>query len=405
MIRRLGPAFVLLAAIGFPAAAAAPAPSEELKALRSKLEALKKDIARGETSHSETIEALKAAETAISDANRKLTELGASKDEVDAQLASLRTQHGEVEQRLVRQRMLAARLVHQHYTAAPAGALQALAAGQNPNDLARTSTYLGYVARARREILEALHKDSESLRSLEKQAAARQVELNDIHQARLAERKRLEAERANRTQALTRIAATISRQKQEAGALAKDEARLTKLVEDLARMLAARKAKPAPARKPPAATAPTTPAPTPSYLPPSSGDSLFEQLKGRLQMPVRGELVGRFGSPRSDSGLSWRGLFIQAPAGREVKAVAPGRVVFADWLRGFGNLLIVDHGDGFMSLYGNNETLIGRLGEPVRSGETVAIVGASGGNTVSGLYFELRHQGRPFDPLGWLNLK
>lgn len=407
MIRRLGPAFVMLAAVGFPAAAAAPAPapSEELKALRSKLEALKKDIARGESSRSETTEALKAAETAISDANRKLTELGASKDEVDAQLETLRAQHGEVEQRLVRQRMLAARLVHQHYTAAPAGALQALAAGQNPNDLARTSTYLGYVARARREILEALHKDSESLRSLEKQAAARQVELNDIHQARLAERKRLEAERANRTQALTRIAATISRQKQEAGALAKDEARLTKLVEDLARMLAARKAKPAPARKPPAATAPTTPAPTPSYSPPSSGDSLFEQLKGRLQMPVRGELVGRFGSPRSDSGLSWRGLFIQAPAGREVKAVASGRVVFADWLRGFGNLLIVDHGDGFMSLYGNNETLIGRIGEPVRSGETVAIVGASGGNTVSGLYFELRHQGRPFDPLGWLNLK
>jgi septal ring factor EnvC (AmiA/AmiB activator) len=98
-------------------------------------------------------------------------------------------------------------------------------------------------------------------------------------------------------------------------------------------------------------------------------------------------------------------LFIQAPTGREVKAVAPGRVVFADWLRGFGNLLILDHGDGFMSLYGNNETLIGRIGEPVRGGDTVAIVGASGGNTVSGLYFELRHQGRPFDPLGWLNLK
>lgn len=404
MMRRLGWTLALFAALGEPAAAGAP-PTEELKALRSKLETLKKDIARSETSRSETTEALRAAETAISDANRKLAELGTSKDEVDAQLESLRTRHGEVEQRLARQRTLAARLLHQHYTAAPAGTLQALAAGQNPNDLARTSTYLTYVARARREILDGLRKDSESLRALEKQTAMRQAELNDIHQARLAERKRLETERANRKRALTTIAATITRQKQEAGALAKDEARLTKLVEDLARMLAARRAKPATTRKPPAATAPTTPAPTPAYAPPTSGDSLFEQLKGRLQMPVRGELVGRFGSPRSDSGLSWRGLFIQAPAGREVRAVAPGRVVFADWLRGFGNLLILDHGDGFMSLYGNNETLIGRIGELVRSGETVAIVGASGGNTVSGLYFELRHQGRPFDPLGWLNLK
>jgi septal ring factor EnvC (AmiA/AmiB activator) len=132
-------------------------------------------------------------------------------------------------------------------------------------------------------------------------------------------------------------------------------------------------------------------------------------LRGKLAPPVQGEVAARFGSPRrTEAGVNaptWKGVFIRAAAGQEVVAVAAGRVVFADWLRGFGNLLILDHGDGFMSLYGNNETLIGRIGEPVRGGDTVAIVGASGGNTVSGLYFELRHQGRPFDPLGWLNLK
>ncbi len=403
MIRLLGCAFVLLLSTGEPVGAAAPAPSEELKALRAKLEAIKNDIARSETSRNETTAALKAAETAISDANRKLTELGASKEEIDAHLDSLRSQRNEVEKRLDKQRGLAARLVHQHYTAAPAGALQALAAGQNPNELARTTTYLGYIAGARREILDALRRDGEALRGLEQETATRQAELNAIQQARLAERRRLESERENRKQVLTRIAATIDHQRQTADALAKDEARLAKLVEDLARMLAARKAKGAQARKPPSAPAPAPSSPSPP--PAATGHSVFEQLKGRLQMPVRGELVGRFGSPRSDSGASWRGLFIQAPTGREVKAVAPGRVVFADWLRGFGNLLILDHGDGFMSLYGNNETLIGRIGEPVRGGDTVAIVGASGGNTVSGLYFELRHQGRPFDPLGWLNLK
>jgi septal ring factor EnvC (AmiA/AmiB activator) len=153
------------------------------------------------------------------------------------------------------------------------------------------------------------------------------------------------------------------------------------------------------ARKPAPRPAPSTRAPEPRTGAP------FEQLKGRLHVPVRGQVTERFGSPRADSGLSWRGLFIEAPAGREVKAVAAGRVVFADWLRGFGNLLILDHGDGFMSLYGNNETLMSQVGEPVRSGDTVATVGSTGGNTASGLYFELRYQGKPFDPLGWLNLE
>ena len=141
-------------------------------------------------------------------------------------------------------------------------------------------------------------------------------------------------------------------------------------------------------------------------LPDTSGDgNPFSELKGRLNLPVRGELRNRFGSPREDSGLSWKGLFIAAPAGQDVKAIAAGRIVFADWLRGFGNLLIIDHGDGYMSLYGNNESLYKQVGEASRGGETVAAVGNSGGNMDSGLYFEIRYQGKAFDPLGWVNLR
>lgn len=408
MKRLLGNGLALLILASSAAGAAAPAPSEELKALRSKLEALKRDIARSESSRTEAADALKSSEQAISESNRKLSELAAAKSEVDRQIEELRTQQDAVEKRLGKQRELAARLVYQQYTAPPAAALQALTSGQNPSAVARTSVYLDYIAHARREILDGLRKDSETLRSLGEETAKRQAELAGIQQAQTAERKRLDSERANHKQVLAGIAAQIHRQRQEAGALERDEKRLTKLVQDIARLLAARKPPPAPPRKPDAPTVGIAPsAPPPPSPPPrsASGDSLFEQLKGRLLMPVRGELAGRFGSPRSDSGMSWRGLFIQAPAGREVKAVAAGRVVFADWLRGFGNLLILDHGDGFMSLYGYNESLIGRIGDPVKGGDTVATVGSSGGNTVTGLYFELRHQGRPFDPMGWLNLK
>jgi septal ring factor EnvC (AmiA/AmiB activator) len=99
----------------------------------------------------------------------------------------------------------------------------------------------------------------------------------------------------------------------------------------------------------------------------------------------------------------WKGLFLRASASQSVKAVAAGRVVFADWLRGFGNLLIVDHGDGYMSLYGNNETLLKQVGDTLRGGDTIAAVGNSGGNEESGLYFELRHEGNPIDPMKWVS--
>ena len=110
----------------------------------------------------------------------------------------------------------------------------------------------------------------------------------------------------------------------------------------------------------------------------------------------RGSVIGRFGAPREGSG-TWKGLFIRAGQGSEVKAIAEGRVVFAEWMRGFGNLLIIDHGDAYLSIYGNNDSLLKQVGDAVKGGDTVASVGNSGGNPETGLYFELRHQGQALD--------
>jgi len=135
------------------------------------------------------------------------------------------------------------------------------------------------------------------------------------------------------------------------------------------------------------------------------GGKPFPELKGDLRLPVKGELTNRYGSPRVDGGTTWKGLFIRSQEGEPVRAIAPGRVVYADWLRGFGNLLILDHGEGYMSLYGNNETLLKQVGDAVKGGDVVASVGNSGGNPDSGVYFELRHKGSPLDPLNWVSLK
>jgi septal ring factor EnvC (AmiA/AmiB activator) len=133
-------------------------------------------------------------------------------------------------------------------------------------------------------------------------------------------------------------------------------------------------------------------------------DGVFAALRGKLRLPVRGDLLIKFGSKRGD-GPNSKGLFIRAAEGADVKAVAGGRVVFADWLRGFGNLIIVDHGSQYMTIYGNNQSVLKHAGDVVKAGDVIASTGNSGGNEQSGLYFEMRHQGRAFDPLDWVTIR
>ena len=135
----------------------------------------------------------------------------------------------------------------------------------------------------------------------------------------------------------------------------------------------------------------------------SNASGAFARLRGKLLRPATGVIAGRFGARRDDSQTTWKGMFIRAAEGADVRAVAAGEVVFADWLRGYGNLLIIDHNDDFLSVYGNNQALLADIGQKVGAGATVATVGTSGGQPESGLYFELRHQGRAFDPAKWLS--
>jgi len=157
--------------------------------------------------------------------------------------------------------------------------------------------------------------------------------------------------------------------------------------------------KPAPAPAPEDDTPPAKAADI--ALAPAAPAGAFASLKGQLRAPVAGKVAAKFGSKRGD-GPSWKGVFIRTAEGADVHAVAGGRVVFADWLRGFGNLIIVDHGGQYMSIYGNNQSLLKRAGDIVKAGDPIASAGNSGGNEESGLYFELRHQGAAFDPAGWV---
>ncbi|MGH8750143.1 MAG: murein hydrolase activator EnvC family protein [Burkholderiales bacterium] len=364
---------------------------EELKQLRGRIEALQKELAGAQDEKAEAADALKESERAISEANRKLYDLNRQQREVNSALTALQSQSQQADANLRNQQQLLEKLLYQAYIGQQPDYLALLLNGRNPDQLARQLLYYSYISRARADLIGKLRSGLERLNSLSEQTREKSDELKAIQREQTAQKRQLEKEKAQQQKVLVRASRQISQQRREIGTLQRNEKRLTRLVERLAKILAEKKKPPRLANK---------------QLPDAALDfSPFRELKGKLNLPVKGELANRFGSPRSDSGLIWKGLFIVSPNGQEVKAIAAGRVVYADWLRGFGNLLILDHGTGYMSLYGNNESLYKQVGDQIHAGDTIAAVGNSGGNPDSGLYFEMRHQGKPFDPLTWVTVK
>jgi len=377
--------------LSLPIHAAPKAGKEDLKQLRNRIEALQKELASKEESKSEAADALRESERAISDANRKLAELAREQREASNLLNQLQAQSGQIKSNIEAQQTQLGQLLYRQYLGGQQEYLRLLLNQQDPNQVARELHYYGYLSRARAQGIKTLRLNLGQLDALTLESREKSAEIAAIQAEQAAQKKHLEREKTEHKKLLTRISSQVDKQRREIGKLKRDETRLSRLVEKIGKLLSRRES-----------AAPLSNNRLPDA---STGSSPFASLKGRLSLPVRGELVNRFGSPRSDGGVTWKGLFIRSSSGSEVKAIANGQVVFADWLRGFGNLMIVDHGGSYMSLYGNNETLYKQVGDTLQGGDLIATVGNSGGNPDSGLYFELRHQGKPFDPLSWVTIK
>ena len=369
------------------------APKEDLSSLRERIRALQKGVESAEDKKADVTDALKQSEQAISNANRKLRELEQQQENVSATLDQVQRESRDTQGSIGKQQALLSRLLYHYRLYGQRDPLKILLNQQDPNQAARQLHYYTYLSRARATLIGNLRGNLAHSQELARLYQEKNAELQQVKSEQTRQKAQLEQDKKARKTVLTRINQQITTQRHEIGRLQRDEKRLTNLIERLSRLA---RAKPKP-KKSTALQNRSLPAPGPS-------DSVFQQLKGKLRLPVRGELISRFGSPREDSGATWKGLFIKSPAGQEVKCIANGTVVFSDWLRGFGNIVIVDHGDGYMSLYGNNETLYKQAGEAVRAGDAIAAVGNSGGIAETGLYFEIRYQSRPFDPLGWVRL-
>jgi septal ring factor EnvC (AmiA/AmiB activator) len=375
---------------------------ERQEELRVRLEKLRSDLAKTEGARGEAADALRDTESAISEANRGLRELAARRSAAQADLASLEAQSLRLDRQIQRQQGDLSRLLYHQYLAGDNDALQLWLGGQDPNAVARDSHFLTLLAQAKAGLIVELRNSQDEKQKLLASQRDKAAELADIEQHQQEQRAALQTQQKQRQAVLGQIGSKVKAQRHEIEALRRNDQRLSKLIDDLAKIVA----KPQRRKTSHRATTPDQPGKLPPKgdgLDPAAIDSEFARLRGHLPPPVRGEIANRYGTPRAEGGTLWKGIFIRSSEGDDVHAVAGGQVVYADWLRGFGNLLIIDHGDGFLSIYGNNQSLLRQAGDAVRGGDSVATVGNSGGNQESGLYFELRHQGRPFDPARWVS--
>jgi murein hydrolase activator len=407
---------------------------DELKSLRDQIRSLQSEISKGEEDRGEAADQLADSERAISGAQRRLREIVGEKQAVEAEVQRLRAEHERLEGELTAARKQLGTTLYRIYVEGGEAGARRMLGGKDPNQMSRDAYYLQKIAEERAAAIQDARLALANLQQIQADAEARREQLLGLETERSSEQRRLLDERAKRKTVLVEVAERVSAQRREMQTLQRSQVRLEKLLVGLERIAREQAAKAARAAASSAAAqaaassaaragaqssrrsearssiqasseaAPQRAGIADRVAEAGAPTADFAQLQGRLRWPVKGELFGRFGAPRSEGG-QWRGVFIRAAEGSEVRAVADGKVAYADWLRGFGNLIIVDHGNGYMTIYGNNDSLYKTPGQSVKTGEAIASVGASGGQEESGLYFEIRHRGQPTDPSRWVAAK
>lgn len=356
--------------------------AEQRRALQGQIQALQKKLEAQQSRYKSTADELRSIETAISDASRQLQQLESKQRELAASLKELESDLAAQTKALANDKQALADQMRAQYRSG-LSPWSAMLSGQDPQSLGRDLGYLAYVSEARVEIISQINRRMTELSDLRKAQLVQQKEQAATAQAVEIEQQRLVKRKQQRQLLLARLDGQLAAQRAERDRLSRDEQRLGDLIEGLGQQIEQFKADQAHAE--------------------AIRDSILsdlpqgEGLKRGIEQPVDGQLLARYGSNRPDGG-AWRGVLIDAKTGTPVKAVAAGTVVYATWLRGFGNLIIVDHSDEFLTVYAHNESLLKAVGDQVKAGDIIAGAGNTGGQLESALYFEIRHKGVPLDP-------
>lgn len=382
---------------------------QERDQVRRKLDALKKQIQETSGEKKQAAQSLTLLEKRLEQTQNRLNALDKDRDGLEADINKLSAEEAKVQNQLTSTQRRLAEVMRNQYRRVEVNPTQAWLAGKSASEAARESYWYERVSAAERDLAAQQAAQARELQAIRLGLEKKQERLEGTIAEQSKSRRELVAQREERNQLVEDLNSKLKNQELERKRLQRDESRLSSVITELTRAIEEAKRKQALAaqqqkQQGQSAGASKTPS-KPEYTapPPMPSTGEFAKLKGQLILPVQGTVAGKFGQTRSKDGqgTSWKGIFIATEAGQGVRAVGNGRVVFAEWLRGFGEIVIIDHGDQFLSVYGNNGKLLKRSGDSVKAGDTIAETGNSSGNLDTGLYFELRHQGQPFDPVSW----
>jgi septal ring factor EnvC (AmiA/AmiB activator) len=352
----------------------------ELSRIAKVISALEREMRIGEADRTQASSAVETHERAINKIAREQRNLAATANRLTAQLKRLRAAHKTLRTRIEDERKDLAKDFRAAYAMGHGDRARLLLQRRDPGGIARLLRYHSYFTRAQRERIVMLQNSLARLDETQRAIANETTRLSSVNERLVKKREARVKERDLRANALVALNAELAENRSTVKRLKKDRQRLSTLITRLRDAI--------------------------SDVPPESEPPrLFKTLRGKLPWPVRGPLARKFGSQRDASALEMHGVLVKAPMGHQVRAIAHGRVVFNDWLRGFGLMVIVDHGDGYMSLYGHNQSLLREPGEWISAGDPLATVGDSGGKDGPGLYFEIRRDGKPQNPARWCSTR
>jgi septal ring factor EnvC (AmiA/AmiB activator) len=369
----------VLIALGLASACAAlaatPQKTEaELRALHEKIEKMTQQVSRDAVQRDRLSANLRAAEMSVGQARGEVTRIGREYADRSERRGVLSADKVQQQRALSEERLALAGQLRAAYLIGREEPLKLLLAARDPLRSERMFTYYGYFGRARASQIADIAQHVQRLDVLDGALAQQQSELTNLKAAQQNQLAALELARSDREKVLASLESEARTRAQSLARLKSQQADLEQLLRQLNRSL--------------------------KSVPPPDTASAFGRLRGQLLWPVAGHVTAAFGDTRA-SGVKWEGLVVAAERGAPVKAVSAGRVVYADWLPGLGLLAIVDHGEGYLSLYGHNERLYKAAGESVAAGEVIAAAGDTGGRPEPELYFEIRRAGRPVDPRPW----
>lgn len=347
----------------------------ELKELRARIKDITTTLENDRGKMGRFNSELRDVESRMGGAISRLRAIDSQLQRQQELIGELRVQEQRQAEELERHRQLLSKQMLATYAMGRQERVKVLLNQEEPALLGRMLKYHAYLGNERARRIEQIRGILQRLQETRGAIAQEEGRLNELREQALARKNELEKDKVEREGLLAELRKEISDKDKELAQLQTDAKELTKLIASLQDVLG------------------DVPAQSEQNKP-------FDSLKGKMPWPTAGEMVAMFGTPR-EAGLDWDGVFISVAEGGEVKAIHNGRVAYAEWLKGFGLLLIIDHGNGYMSLYGHNQGLLKEVGDWVTAGEAVALAGSSGGQSKSGVYFGVRYKGKPLNPSSW----